>query len=66
MAAFINASAARAAYIVGTIKTLRSNRLSVEVEAGSSNTFPGECEERKSKRADVALSQNDLPTKDEN
>jgi hypothetical protein len=49
-----------AAFIVGTIKTLESKRLSVEAEAGSSTA---ERSGRESKRADVVLSQKDLLTK---
>jgi hypothetical protein len=54
-----------AAFIVGTIKTLESNRLSVEVEAGSPRASPAERGGQKSKTADVVLSppQNDVPTK---
>jgi hypothetical protein len=53
-----------AAFIIGTIKTLESNRLSVEVEAGSPSAFPPERGEQKRKPADVVFSpRNDLPTK---
>lgn len=53
----------QAGFITGTIKTLESKRLSVEVEAGSPKAAPVENKERNSKRAAVALSQKDLPTK---
>jgi hypothetical protein len=53
----------QAGFITGAIKTLDGKRLSVQAEAGSPNACPAERGERKSKRADVVLSQNDLPTK---
>jgi len=48
-----------AGFIVGTMKTLESKRLSVEAEIGS----PTEHAERKSKRSDVVLSKNGVPTR---
>ena len=53
----------QAGFITGIIKTLESKRLSVEAEASSPTASPAKRGERKSPRADVVLSQNDLPTK---